>query len=156
MTSELRNYDLEFLKEKFEEKGLFAELSFQDVAKSLKEFFELVAGGGERPLALLSKPVDELWHLFITFTPQYRQFCSSIMGFYVDHQPHTPRTPVPAEAIVNFIGDYERHFHREPGDIWFWGIDDDTARSLKCGIVPESFQFKWSGWTGKIDQTMCS
>ena len=31
--------------------------------------------------------VDQVWHWFILFTPQYRKFCDLVFGEYLDHIP---------------------------------------------------------------------
>lgn len=33
--------------------------------------------------------LDEMWHNFVLFTLEYRQYCDALYGFYVDHAPTT-------------------------------------------------------------------
>lgn len=32
---------------------------------------------------------DDLWHTFILFTKDYREFCEKSFGKIIDHEPHT-------------------------------------------------------------------
>jgi hypothetical protein len=34
-----------------------------------------------------SKRIDDIWHVFILFTKDYREFCKDILGSFVDHVP---------------------------------------------------------------------
>jgi len=45
------------------------------------------------PLAISqsTKLIDEMWHTFILFTPQYIDFCDKYFGRYLHHRP-TPRS----------------------------------------------------------------
>lgn len=38
-------------------------------------------------ITMASFHVDQLWHWFILFTPQYREFCNIVFGDYLDHIP---------------------------------------------------------------------
>ena len=47
---------------------------------------------------LMTPDADELWHTHITFTRPYRNYCDSILGYYLDHNPVVPRrAPTAAE-----------------------------------------------------------
>lgn len=34
-----------------------------------------------------TKPIDDYWHQFILFTPQYEAFCLAFVGHFVHHNP---------------------------------------------------------------------
>ena len=38
-------------------------------------------------ITMASFHVDQVWHWFILFTPQYRKFCDLVFGEYLDHIP---------------------------------------------------------------------
>ena len=40
-------------------------------------------------MTMTSKKVDEVWHQFILFTPQYHKFCKEMLGRYFHHIPKT-------------------------------------------------------------------
>nr|VFK16557.1 MAG: hypothetical protein BECKLPF1236B_GA0070989_109713 [Candidatus Kentron sp. LPFa] len=123
---------------------------FRHAECEFKKFLTLVKFG-QGPLAIPSSAVDEIWHAFILYTPQYRQFCEEVFGFFVDHQPNSVETPVPTSAISNFYAEYEKHFG-QPDPIWFEDFDEETASLLRGKSVPEWFstQYKWSGWPGRL------
>jgi hypothetical protein len=35
----------------------------------------------------LSQPIDDMWHTFILFTRDYREFCTLHFGRFIDHEP---------------------------------------------------------------------
>jgi hypothetical protein len=37
--------------------------------------------------------IDDMWHTFILFTPDYTAFCRKLCGYYLHHQPTTGREP---------------------------------------------------------------
>jgi hypothetical protein len=67
-------------------------------AKSLfnetKKYLWLSAVAIERgmPLPIITNEIvviDEMWHNFVLFTKEYRDYCDDCYGFYVDHGPAT-------------------------------------------------------------------
>ncbi len=145
-SAEIPVSEFEILREKFEQRC--PQWPFEPAAQGLLEFFELVRCQDE-PIALLRKDVDELWHLFIIFTPQYRSFCDRYFGFFVDHQPHTSSTPVPGAALTGFFKAYRACHGREPAGYWLTDLDEGTVGQLRRGQIPQGFAYEWSGWTGR-------
>src|ERR1700730_18001638 len=103
---EIDRLNLSFLKSNFMKEGEYSETDFDEASTNLKRFFALTLHH-EGPLAITSRAVDDLWHTFILFTPQYREFCERAFGGYVDHQTHGPSTPVSPTAFTNFVEAYE-------------------------------------------------
>jgi len=68
-------------------------------------------------LGMPSKDVDEVWHTFILFTPDYSAFCRDVFDGYLHHQPATPDTPIDSECGVRFRSAYERVFGPLPA-VW--------------------------------------
>lgn len=67
--------------------------------------------------------VDEMWHIFILFTAEYRQFCQDFFGRFVDHTPSLPhrrltkeRLSIELERQFHFIG---MHLGVETLQLWF-------------------------------------
>ncbi len=75
----LGGFDFGFLRDKFEEEHPRHAPHFGEVVPELRRFFELVITS-KKPIAVLSKEVDALWHTFVIHTPQYRQFCDQVNG----------------------------------------------------------------------------
>lgn len=66
-----------------------------------ERFLELCYDNPGSAPPLLTSEADELWHTHITFTQQYRNYCESILGYYLDHIPNVPRRPpTPAEVAA--------------------------------------------------------
>ena len=141
------NFDFSFMKEKFTDSFPCDDERFFRIESEFKRFMKLVLWQ-DKPLAMIGKGVDEFWHVFIIFTPQYREFCQDVFGEYIDHQPHGKDTPVPEHALTRFFEVYASEFG-EPGIEWSEGYDLETIAALKSGIVPTGFVYKWSGWTGR-------
>ena len=138
--------DLAFLRQEYCERFGRNDCDFDEASKHLKTFFKVVSHTNV-PLAMTSKQADDLWHTFILFTPQYRAFCARFFGKYVDHQPHTNATPVPALAFLNWFEALED----EVGSIdefWLRDLPVHVQRSLIEKKIPDVTALKWSGWTG--------
>jgi hypothetical protein len=144
---QLASYDLGFLKERFTDAHPCSDSDFAKTVEEFKRFMTLVAKQ-DAPLAVMSKSVDELWHTFIIHSPQYHEFCEKIFGEYIHHQPHGPQTPVPEEALTNFFDAYRAEFGTVSAE-WTDGYDPVTIAHLMTGKIPDNFQYKWSGWTGR-------
>ena len=53
--------------------------------EEVKKFLAVCASDRSRSFAP-SKALDEMWHTFVLFTPDYHQFCS-LLGGYIHHRP---------------------------------------------------------------------
>jgi hypothetical protein len=143
----LNSYDFSFVREKLRNDGNFDEAEIDRAEQEFRKFMALVIRH-DGPLAMIDKRVDEFWHSLILFTPQYRQFCTDVMGFFVDHQPRTSTTPVPIGAISNFVSAYTKEYGEIP-PFWLETVDEPVKRAIASGQIPEDLTFQWSGWTGK-------
>lgn len=86
--------------------------------------------------------LDEMWHTFILFTMEYRQFCKQYFGFYLNHAPTTKAQK--DQAKIDFENDAEAMIAKAEAEnaIQFSYIYD------KLGAETLS---KWySDWTDKI------
>jgi hypothetical protein len=144
---EIENYDLSFVHEKLATENKLAGEDLQKIEREFKRFLNLVLSE-KGPLAVIDRRVDEFWHSFILFTPQYQQFCERVMGFFVHHQPRTTKTPVPEGAIKNFVDAYQRRYG-ELDPFWLEQLDPNLKTSIATGTVPQSVTFLWSGWIGR-------
>ncbi|HEV7449171.1 MAG TPA: hypothetical protein VGP13_01380 [Candidatus Paceibacterota bacterium] len=144
----LGGYDFGFLRDRFDYDYPQFAGQFSKAVTELKKFYELIVVG-VRPLANMSKLVDAAWHTHVNHTPQYRQFCDAVNGGYIDHQPHSEATPVPAEAIGNFYTQYVGRFGQVP-QVWLEDIPQNLVPAVMRGGVPaELTRMRWSGWPGR-------
>lgn len=63
------------------------EKDFQLVIRALQQFFLAYHASRHQFVAMPSKVVDELWHEFILYTREYRDFCDRAFGRFLDHAP---------------------------------------------------------------------
>ena len=144
------NYDLSFLRERIADGRKLDGEDLAVVEREFKRFMKLVLQC-EGPLAVIDPRVDELWHSFILFTPEYERFCHDVMGFFVHHQPRTTRTPIPERAISNFLEAYAATYGRLD-EFWLEKLDGRLKDSIAAGHVPADSAFRWSGWTGRPER----
>ena len=87
---------------------------------------------------MISETVDEVWHNFILFTPQYREFCFDVFGQFLYHQPNTSMTPLRDHAGLDFVRLYTQTFGDLPE---IWGYEEGCS-------VPDLGDCTPSGWEG--------
>ncbi len=69
---------------------------------------------------MFSLRVDEAWHQFALFTPQYRAFCKRYFGRFMHHAPsNAPCTgEVPEASWDYFVGVYRSLYGAAPPPVW--------------------------------------
>lgn len=138
-----RIVEREHLEERFLDNG---GSNFREAAIELEKFFDITRTF-DAPLAMINPNIDLLWHSFIEFTEDYQDYCKRTLGKFVHHRPRTARTPVPPEAILNFVEQYEKKYGSMPA-VW---LKDTPVEVLdyaqrRTNKLPENL--KWSGWPG--------
>ena len=93
----------------------------QRVERELKRFLVLRTILPNRDHGV-SWPVDELWHMFLTYTRDYAMFCSSIGAGFIHHDP-APSSGVDLISSMakycNTMLDYKKIFGESaPDEIW--------------------------------------
>ncbi len=144
---EIDKFNFSFVYEKMEYENLLNQNETLKIELEFKKFLKLILRE-DGPLAMVDKRVDELWHWFILFTPQYHHFCNEIMGFFVHHQPRTSLTPVPSISVTNFFETYKKHFGAID-KFWFESLTSDEIKCIENNYFPEDSSLRWSGWIGK-------
>lgn len=146
LKNKIEAYDMSFVFDKLVRDRKVAKSDIKVLEKEFKRFV-LLAGLGIFPIAMISPLVDEVWHQFILFTKQYRDFCYDTIGFFLEHTPDTVMTPIPKNSGENFRLAYIKHFGIIPS-IWFKKMD---AKSLNYYSQPPYIGTPpklWSGWAG--------
>jgi hypothetical protein len=64
-----------------------AELRFE----GLKQFMLVAAMLPGRKVT--SPDIDAMWHTFLLFTKDYRQFCTDYLGMFIEHEPFETAAP---------------------------------------------------------------
>jgi len=88
-------YENEMVPAKFRQMYDVSRQDADEIFTETKRFLWLVArayGVQTRPPIFLHNPIaviDEMWHTFILFTPEYHEYCETFLGCYVHHTPTT-------------------------------------------------------------------
>lgn len=90
-------------------------------ADELKRFLSIRAGvDGPAPdgrFAIgMDSPIDDLWHMFLLYSPTYVRFCHAVSGFFIHHRPNPKSMTMAEEAarLLNFFHAYEAAFGHPP------------------------------------------
>ena len=131
----LKNYKTPWLIEKLKKNEEFN--SLEEIEQAYEEFlkFVLLQKKSEKPIAMMSKRVDEVWHQFILFTKEYKDFCEVNLGFFLHHSPGIESNPVSKESEIRFFDLYNEYFG-ELNDIWQKSSTCDgagTCADQSCG-----------------------
>ena len=59
----------------------------QLVLRGLRKFFLAYLRGGRKHVSMPSQIVDDLWHAFILYTREYKEFCQDAFGHFFHHSP---------------------------------------------------------------------
>jgi hypothetical protein len=90
-------------------------------ADELKRFLSIRAGidgpATDGRFAIgMDSPIDDLWHIFLLYSPTYVRFCHAVSGFYIHHRPNPRSMSVSEEAarLLNLFNAYEVAFGHPP------------------------------------------
>ena len=127
----LKSFSAPYLEEKLLDEGKFkSKEKYQEAFTEFKKYVFLTQIS-TKPLGMSSKAVDEIWHQFILFTPQYHKFCDDFLREYLHHLPNTSHTPLAPNGIKNFVEFYPKTFGKIPA-IWNTSSECET----NCGDTP--------------------
>jgi hypothetical protein len=128
LLKKLGSFEAPYLEEKLlsDEKFKTRE-KYEEAFSEFKKYVALSKiCGDDITITMTSKEVDEVWHQFILFTPQYHQFCKEILGKYFHHIPKTSLTPLDPKGKENFIESYKKVFGEIPE---IWGLLKNNQRA---------------------------
>ena len=96
------------------------------VERGLRQFFTACQRSNRRFVAMPSQVVDSMWHEFILHTSAYREWCTLVIGRFVDH--------VPAEVLG-------RKASTNDGlrRTWFWACREESINPKKPSRLPLLF-----------------
>ena len=104
----------------------------------LKRFLALGALNPSKSYGMAG-PVDELWHLFITYTREYARFCQDVAGHFIHHVPTDPNAKGDSRSYESFLADYALAYGVEPAaSVWPRLALAECAqceRAISCGKV---------------------
>ncbi|HEY7065458.1 MAG TPA: hypothetical protein VII06_28535 [Chloroflexota bacterium] len=73
-----------------------------------------------RPVMMLSRPIDAVWHTCLLFSRLYADLCAQAFGEFVHHDPAMEVDPDRAARWREFAAAYERCYE-PPGRLWQMG-----------------------------------
>ncbi|ALF89962.1 MULTISPECIES: glycine-rich domain-containing protein [Ralstonia solanacearum species complex] len=106
------------------------ELSTADrghVEQALRQFFLVHLRSGCEYVSMPSRVVDDLWHEFILYTREYRDFCSRAFGKFLHHLPSAALSPVRRQSNVGLRR------------AWWWACRDEGIHPRRPDRLPLLF-----------------
>jgi len=92
----------------------------------LKQFLAVAAVMPGRKVT--SPSIDAMWHTFLLFTKDYRQFCDAYLGRFIEHEPFEDAAPWAyertRERAASLVG---------PLDQELWPVEAKADCSSGCG-----------------------
>lgn len=84
----------------------------------VKKFLYLCSSSNETLAP--SAEIDKIWHTFILFTKDYRQYCMHFLGKFIDHVPEVKKETFPPKEnyLLNTITNYESVFGELNNKVW--------------------------------------
>jgi hypothetical protein len=77
---------------------------------------------------ITSEPIDRMWHCFLLFTKDYKEFCDNYLGRFINHEPFeqaAPDTYLETRAFAkDFFGDIDERL---------WPVEAKSDCSSGCG-----------------------
>ncbi|TAG33477.1 MAG: hypothetical protein EAZ34_07480 [Polaromonas sp.] len=119
-----------FLKRKLRQ--AYPHLSQRDaelVERGLRQFFLACLRSRGKFVAMPSRVVDSMWHEFILHTAAYRNWCTLVLGRFMDHMPAEAMRKPASHARVN---DGLRR-------AWYWACRDESIRPREPSRLPLLF-----------------
>ena len=105
----------------------------QELAKEyfieVKKFLYLCANTTDRLAP--SAEIDKIWHTFILFTKDYRQYCMHFLGKFIGHMPEVKKDidelEEPKEnCLLNTLTHYQIAFGELNNEVWQVPFKDET------------------------------
>jgi hypothetical protein len=109
--------------------------NLEQMFSELKKFL-FICSVSDKPVAMLDDRVDQMWHEFLVFTKEYRDFCQSYLGKFIDHRPNVSTSPTTLGSKWVFEKMYTEYFGEPPNGYWASAyakvLDGDPNQRLDC------------------------
>lgn len=124
----------------------------------VKKFLFLCANTTDRLAP--SFEIDKIWHTFILFTKDYRQYCMHFLGKYIDHVPEVTKDTndlnEPKEnSLLNTITNYQNVFGELNNAVWQVPLNQETENECSNCDNCSSCSNDCSSCSGKGSQPSC-
>lgn len=94
--------------------------------EALKQF--LIVCALKPGYKVTSDPIDRMWHTFLLFTKDYKNFCEENLGMFINHEPFENSAP---EAYLETRAFAKEYFGQL--DEYLWSVDAKADCSSGCG-----------------------
>ena len=99
----------------------------EQVVRGLRQFFLVHLRRDCDYVSMPSRVVDDLWHEFILYTREYRDFCSRAFGKFLHHLPSAALSPVRKRSNVGLRR------------TWWWACQAESINPRKPDRLPLLF-----------------
>lgn len=99
----------------------------EQVVRGLRQFFLVHLRSDCDYVSMPSRVVDDLWHEFILYTREYRDFCSRAFGKFLHHLPSAALSPVRKRSNVGLRR------------TWWWACQAESINPRKPDRLPLLF-----------------
>jgi hypothetical protein len=115
----LQDYDLGLVRDRILHDGAMPAAWLDEAIYEFRRYLSLRVLAS-RPVMMLSRPIDGVWHTCLLFTRLYMDYCEQAFGEYVHHDPATESHSDRAAHWREFAATYERYYG-PPGRLWQMG-----------------------------------
>ncbi len=103
----LENYDLSPVRARNLKEGTIPEPLLDEAIREFRRYISLyLLHGTSQSITMFSEDVDEVWHVCILHTRLYEDFCQSVLGSYLHHQPFLNGDPYAKQSWKDFEDKY--------------------------------------------------
>lgn len=93
---------------------------------ALKEF--MIVCAAKPGYKVTSDPIDRMWHTFLLFTKDYKNFCEEYLGMFINHEPFEHPAPAAYMETRAFAKEYFGRLDEE-----LWPLEAKGDCSSGCG-----------------------
>jgi hypothetical protein len=141
----LEMYDLDAVRHRILIESTLPHALVDEAILEFRRFLALNVVLG-RPVGMISKQVDQVWHTCLLFSRLYADLCQQVFGGFVHHEPagHAPTVAAPstAEAAAHSeVQEFEEAYRRvfgPLGRLWQWEqveASEDAAAALSAKLT---------------------
>lgn len=147
----LASYQAPFLMDRLLDRGIFnSEAAYAAHFDEFKKYVDVVKTFN-RPTAMISEAVDEVWHDLILFTREYAAFCEEHVGKFLHHSPNTEGNPVDKSSVGNFFDGYSQLYGSMPEHVWGKGTNVLCGAGCNGNMEAKIEALCGAGCNGSID-----
>ncbi|HLH22648.1 MAG TPA: hypothetical protein VK066_09005 [Chloroflexota bacterium] len=141
MLCTLETYDLGPVWRRLLAEGLLPHVLVDEAIFEFRRFLALTVVLG-RPVGMISKQVDQVWHTCLLYSRLYADLCQQVFGEFVHHESEDELAEEPAAAVgpgtASAVPDFEEAYQRvfgPLGRLWRW--DDDATPEHAAAALSE-------------------